>query len=126
MQAWLSGKYQRDSVPTGATRLGEDPSRGVEAYDKRNTERTFAILDVVKDIAADHGASMAQVSLAWLIQHPQVGSVILGARTTQQLADNLGAAQVELSTEQWERLEDVSRPHTPDYPYGFVDTMGGR
>jgi aryl-alcohol dehydrogenase-like predicted oxidoreductase len=39
---WLSGKYQRDSVPTGATRLGEDPSRGVEAYDKRNTERTFA------------------------------------------------------------------------------------
>ncbi len=123
---WLSGKYQRDSVPTGATRLGEDPSRGVEAYDKRNTERTFAILDVVKDIAAEHGASMAQVSLAWLIQHPQVGSVILGARTTEQLADNLGAAEVQLSTEQWERLEGVSRPHTPDYPYGFVDTMGGR
>ena len=123
---WLSGKYQRDSVPTGATRLGEDPSRGVEAYDKRNTERTFAILDVVSDIAADHGVSMAQVSLAWLVQHPQVGSVILGARSSEQLADNLGAADLTLTSDEWDRLDEVSQPHTPDYPYGFMDAMGGR
>ncbi len=123
---WLSGKYQRDRLPTGSTRLGENPSRGVEAYDKRNTERTFDILDVVKDIAGAHGVSMAQVSLAWLVQHPQVGSVILGARNSEQLADNLAAAQLSLSGEQWQRLEEVSRPHTPDYPYGFADRMGGR
>ena len=123
---WLSGKYQRDSLPTGASRLGEDPTRGVEAYDKRNTERTFRILDVVRDVAGECGVSMAQVALAWLVQHPQVGSVILGARTTEQLADNLGAASLTLSQDQWNRLEEVSRPHTPDYPYGFMDTMKGR
>jgi len=123
---WLSGKYLRDSLPTGASRLGEDPTRGVEAYDKRNTERTFRILDVVRDIAGECGVSMAQVALAWLVQHPQVGSVILGARTTEQLADNLGAASLTLSQDQWNRLEEVSRPHTPDYPYGFMDTMKGR
>ena len=123
---WLSGKYQRDSLPTGASRLGEDPTRGVEAYDKRNTERTFRILDVVRDVAGECGASMAQVALAWLIQHPQVESVILGARSSDQLADNLGAAALTLSHEQWDRLEEVSRPPTPDYPYGFMDTMKGR
>ena len=123
---WLSGKYQRDSLPTGASRLGEDPTRGVEAYDKRNTERTFRILDVVRDVAGECGVSMAQVALAWLVQHPQVGSVILGARTTEQLADNLAAASLTLSQDQWNRLEEVSRPHTPDYPYGFMDTMKGR
>ena len=123
---WLSGKYDRDSLPTGSTRLGEDPTRGVEAYDKRNTERTFQILDVVKDIAHDTGSSMAQVSLAWLIQHPQVGSVILGARTTDQLADNLGAVDLTLTDEQWQRLDEVSAPPLPDYPYAFMDTMKGR
>lgn len=123
---WLSGKYERDNVPTGATRLGEAPSRGVEAYEKRNTPRTFAILDVVREIAADHGASMAQVSLAWLVQHPQVISVILGARTPKQLADNLGSVDVTLTAGQWNRLEEVSRPYTPEYPYGFLDSIGGR
>lgn len=123
---WLSGKYERDNVPAGATRLAEGPRQAIEAYDKRNTERTFAILDVVKEIAADHGASMAQVSLAWLVQHPRVVSVILGARTPYQLADNLGASDVTLSADQWNRLEEVSRPHTPEYPYLFVDTIGGR
>ena len=69
---------------------------------------------------------MAQVSLAWLIQHPQVGSVILGARTTEQLADNLGAVDLTLTGEQWQRLDEVSAPPLPDYPYGFMDTMKGR
>ena len=123
---WLTGKYDRDSLPTGSPRLGEDPTRGVEAYDKRNTERTFQILDVVKDIASDQGASMAQVALAWLIQHPHVGSVILGARTTDQLADNMGAADITLTEEQWNRLDEVSAPPLPDYPYGFMDRMKGR
>ena len=123
---WLTGKYDRDFLPTGSTRLGEDPTRGVEAYDKRNTERTFRILDVVKDIASDQGASMAQVALAWLIQHPHVGSVILGARTTDQLADNMAAADITLTEEQWQRLDEVSAPPSPDYPYGFMDRMKGR
>ena len=62
---WLTGKYRRDARPDGATRLGEDPNRGVEAYDKRNTERTWAIIDAVTAIADDHGATPGQVAIAW-------------------------------------------------------------
>ena len=116
---WLTGKYQRDADPTGATRLGEDPERGMEAWEPRNKqERTWRILGVVEEIAKARGANMAQVSLAWLESQPAVTSVILGVRTTDQLADNLGAASVELTSDELERLDEVSAPVVSDYPYG--------
>jgi aryl-alcohol dehydrogenase-like predicted oxidoreductase len=116
---WLSGKYKRNETPTGATRLGEDPNRGVEAYRPRNEdERTWAILGAVQAIAEGHGRSMAEVSLAWLAQKPAVTSVILGARTTDQLAQNLTAATLRLSEDEMARLDAVSVPVTGDYPYG--------
>ncbi len=116
---WLTGKYQRDADPTGATRLGEDPERGMEAWAPRNKqERTWRILGVVEEIAKAKGASLAQVSLAWLESQPAVTSVILGVRTTDQLADNLGAASVELTSDELERLDEVSAPVVSDYPYG--------
>lgn len=116
---WLTGKYQRDTGPTGATRLGEDPERGMEAWEPRNKqERTWRILGVVEEIAKARGANMAQVSLAWLESQPAVTSVILGVRTTDQLADNLGAVSVELTSDELERLDEVSAPVVSDYPYG--------
>ena len=116
---WLTGKYQRDADPTGATRLGEDPERGMEAWEPRNKqERTWRILGVVEEIAKAKGAKLAQVSLAWLESQPAVTSVILGVRTTDQLADNLGAASVELTSDELERLNEVSAPVVSDYPYG--------
>jgi aryl-alcohol dehydrogenase-like predicted oxidoreductase len=116
---WLTGKYQRDTRPTGATRLGEDPDRGVEAYDPRSRrERTWAVIDVVREIAEQRGASMAQVALAWLVDRPTVSSVILGARTTDQLDDNLGAAGLHLSADETDRLDRASDPEPADYPYG--------
>ncbi|HST66165.1 MAG TPA: aldo/keto reductase, partial [Mycobacteriales bacterium] len=87
---WLTGKYDRTSRPEGATRLGENPERGVEAYDRRSTvQRTWDVIDAVQAIAQDRGVSMAQVALAWCSDRPMVTSVILGARTVQQLQDNL-------------------------------------
>lgn len=116
---WLTGKYQRDVDPTGATRLGEDPERGMEAWEPRNKQqRTWRILGVVEEIAKAKGANPAQVSLAWLESQPAVTSVILGVRTTDQLADNLGAASVELTSDELERLDEVSAPAVSDYPYG--------
>ncbi len=116
---WLAGKYERDKTPTGATRLGENPERGMEAYGPRNAEeRTWAVIDAVKEIAGKHKASPAQVSLAWLAARPQVTSVILGARTPEQLADNLGAADLELTKAEIDRLTEVSTPPMADYPYG--------
>jgi aryl-alcohol dehydrogenase-like predicted oxidoreductase len=116
---WLTGKYQRDRAPTGRTRLGEDPERGMEAYGRRNPEeRTWRVIDAVRSVAEARGASMAQVALAWLVDRPAVTSVILGARTLEQLEDNLGAAGLHLSASETARLDEASTPIVDDYPYG--------
>ncbi|MDH3298944.1 MAG: aldo/keto reductase [Acidimicrobiia bacterium] len=122
---WLTGKYRRNKRPEGATRLGEDPNRGVEAYDKRNTDRTWAIVDAVTAIASDHGCSPGQVAITWLLTRPTVSSVLLGARTLEQLDDNLGAADVTLSADDIARLTTVSAPGLPDYPYAMLEEFAG-
>ena len=115
---WLSGKYQRDVRPTGATRLGEDPGRGMEAYDRRGTERTWRIIDVVRDIAAGRGVSMAEVAVAWVTARPGVTSTILGARTPEQLETNLRAADLQLNRQETAELDAASDLRSADYPYG--------
>ena len=116
---WLSGKYQRDVDPTGATRLGENPTRGMEAWQARNDdERTWQVLDVVREVAEAHDASASQVSLAWLAAQPAVTSVIIGARSVEQLTDNMRAADLELTADELARLTDVSAPRVDEYPYG--------
>lgn len=116
---WLTGKYRRDEQPVGATRLGENPQRGVEAYGRRGAQqRTWEVLDAVEQVSKARGASMAQVSLAWLRERPTVSSVILGCRTTEQLADNLKAADLDLEPSEIARLDQASDPGAADYPYG--------
>ncbi|MBA2444579.1 MAG: aldo/keto reductase [Nocardioidaceae bacterium] len=115
---WLSGKYKRDERPSGATRLGEDPDRGMEAYDRRGTDRTWDVIDAVQTIAEDRDVSMAEVALAWLTDRPAVTSTILGARTTEQLDNNLRAADLHLTDEETATLDAVSTPGASDYPYG--------
>ncbi|MDO9377725.1 MAG: aldo/keto reductase [Nocardioidaceae bacterium] len=116
---WLTGKYRRDEAPTGATRLGEDPERGVEAYAGRSAQqRTWDVVDAVRAVAEARGATMAQVALAWLRDRPSVTSVILGARTTAQLVDNLGSADLVLDPAEVDALDAASDPGAADYPYG--------
>ncbi len=120
---WLTGKYRRDERPSGQTRLGENPSRGVEGFDRRNPlQRTWDVLDAVERVAKGRGASMAQVALAWLVDRPTVSSVILGARTLDQLEDDLGAVELHLSPEETAALDRASAPPTADYPYGGPGT----
>jgi aryl-alcohol dehydrogenase-like predicted oxidoreductase len=115
---WLSGKYRRDQRPAGATRLGEDPGRGMEAYDRRGTERTWQVIDAVQKVAEECGVSMAEVALAWVTARPAVSSTILGARTVTQLQANLRAAGLQLTAAQTAALDTASNPHPADYPYG--------
>ena len=69
----------------------------MEAYGRRNPEeRTWRVIEAVRSVAEARGVSMAQVALAWLVDRPAVTSVILGARTLEQLDDNLGAAGLHL------------------------------
>ncbi len=115
---WLSGKYRRNERPTGATRLGEDPNRGMEAYDRRGMERTWAVVDAVQKVADERGVSMAEVALAWVTDRPAVTSTILGARTVEQLEANLRAADLHLTEEETSALDAASDPRAVDYPYG--------
>ena len=115
---WLSGKYQRDARPAGATRLGDDPGRGREAYGRRGTERTWRVIDAVREIATARGVTMAEIALAWVTDRPAVSSTILGARSTEQLAANLRAADLHLTAAETAALDAASDPGPPDYPYG--------
>jgi aryl-alcohol dehydrogenase-like predicted oxidoreductase len=120
---WLTGKYRRDERPAGATRLGENPDRGVEGYDRRSRlERTWDVVDAVREVAEGRGVSMAQVALAWVTDRPAVTSTILGARTLEQLDDNLAAAGLHLSEKETARLDAASDPGAADYPYGGPGT----
>jgi aryl-alcohol dehydrogenase-like predicted oxidoreductase len=116
---WLTGKYRRDRRPEGATRLGENPERGVEAYDRRaSQERTWAVIEALEAVAKDRNVSLAQVALSWLVDRETVTSVILGARTLAQLTDNLAAAGLHLTAAETARLDAASDPRPADYPYG--------
>jgi aryl-alcohol dehydrogenase-like predicted oxidoreductase len=116
---WLTGKYDRDEQPRGATRLGEDPGRGMEAYGPRNAhERTWRIIDAVREVAEGRGVPMSHVALAWVADRPAVTSVILGARSVAQLDENLGAADLHLSDKETAMLTEASAPLVADYPYG--------
>jgi aryl-alcohol dehydrogenase-like predicted oxidoreductase len=117
---WLTGKYRRDQRPSGATRLGEDPGRGMEAWDRRDTDRTWTVIDAVQRIAEGRGVSMAEVALAWVTDRPGVTSTILGARTVDQLDANLKAAGLHLTDAETAVLDEASDPRPPDYPYGTL------
>lgn len=108
---WLTGKFTRDKKP--------DSGRHVTGFREPpiyNWDRLWDIVDVLVAVAKEHNVSGAQVALAWLQQRPNVTSVIIGARTIEQLEDNLKSADLKLSADQVKRLDDVSRPPLL-YPY---------
>jgi aryl-alcohol dehydrogenase-like predicted oxidoreductase len=116
----LTGKYQQDAAAGENTRYGDGSAQpGRHMYGRRTAaERTWAVLDVLGTIAAKREVSSAQIALAWVAGRPAVSSVILGARTLEQLTDNLAAADLVLTAEETETLDTVSDPEPADYPYG--------
>ena len=83
----------------------------MEAWGPRKPqERTWAVIDAVGEVAAESGVTSAQVALAWVGAQPAVTSVILGARTVEQLTDNLAAADLDLTAEQLEPAQRGQRP----------------
>jgi aryl-alcohol dehydrogenase-like predicted oxidoreductase len=103
----LSGKYRRDASPEGHTRQlsGEWNEPPV-----RDRDKLYDTIEALVDIAGAHGASVAQVALAWLLGRPAVTSVIIGARTDEQLRDNLGGADLMLTAEERGALDKISAP----------------
>jgi aryl-alcohol dehydrogenase-like predicted oxidoreductase len=98
----LSGKFDREGKgPEGARRVDFD-------FPPVDRNRAFSAVDVMREIAGEKNVSVAQVALSWLLHQSVVTSVIVGAKTPEQLADNLAAPQVMLSDDDLDRLEKVS------------------
>ena len=98
----LSGKYDRDGKgPEGARRASFD-------FPPVNKDRAFAAIDVMREIGDAKGVSVARIALAWLLHQKHVMSVIIGAKSVEQLDDNLAAVDVTLTGEDLERLDAVS------------------
>ncbi len=113
----LTGKFGPDQKgPEGARRASFD----FPVVDKA---RAFRCIDAMRPIAQRLQVSVAQVALAWLLSRPQVSTVIVGAKTPEQLADNLGAARLELSFEDLAALEEVSAL-PPEYPGWMLALQG--
>jgi aryl-alcohol dehydrogenase-like predicted oxidoreductase len=107
----LSGKYRRGVTPEGTARhLGDWHEPPI--YDD---DRLYDTIDVIVEIASARAVPPAQVALAWLLGRPSVTSLVVGARTHDQLAMNLGAVDVKLTAEEAGALERVSRTPLP-YP----------
>lgn len=105
----LSGKFTPDGQgPAGSRRANFD----FPVVDK---PRAFTVVDVMRPIAQRHKVSVAQVALAWLLSRPQVTSVIVGARTPEQLDDNLQASKLELTPADLHALDEASAL-APEYP----------
>jgi aryl-alcohol dehydrogenase-like predicted oxidoreductase len=108
----LSGKYRRDrEAPAGSRHLSDWDEPPV-----RDQEALWQIVDELVAVAEERGVSAAQVALAWLLARPGVTSLVIGARTEEQLLDNLASASLSLTVEELGRLERVSRPPLL-YPY---------
>jgi len=118
---FLSGKYARNQPPPPGVRL----EKWKERFAAFDSERGWRTLDAVNAIAEEKETTAAAVSLAWLLAKPAVSSVIFGARSVEQLDDNLKAADVKLSAEDVKRLDDASAFEL-GYPYNFIANIQKR
>ena len=113
----LSGKYASDAKGEAGSR------RSNFDFPPVDRPRCDACIEAMRPIAQAHGASVAQVALAWLLHQPQVTSVIVGAKRPEQLADNLGATKLVLSADELARLDTVSRLPA-EYPGWMFERQG--
>jgi aryl-alcohol dehydrogenase-like predicted oxidoreductase len=113
----LSGKFGPGApTPEGARRTHFD-------FPPVDAERAWACVAVMREIAREHGVSVAQVALAWLLAKPHVMSVIIGAKTLSQLEDNLAAADLALGGQELARLDEVSAL-PQEYPGWMFERQG--
>ena len=115
----LSGKFGRDKDgPQGSRRVVFD-------FPPVNRERAYDCVDVMREIGEAHGVSVARVALAYILAKPFTTSIIIGAKTVEQVDDNLAAAELELTPDEMARLDEVSKL-PPEYPGWMFERQGER
>ena len=113
---FLTGKYRRGEARPADARY-QDENQNADLF----SDAAFNVLDLVLAIAAEKGCTPSQFSLAWCAQQPGITSPIVGVRTMEQMEDNLGAIDVEVTDEDRERIDEVAPPGGVITPYYRAD-----
>ncbi|MGY3055583.1 aryl-alcohol dehydrogenase-like predicted oxidoreductase [Pedobacter sp. UYEF25] len=113
----LSGKYDRGGKSDGGRRANFD-------FPPVNKDKAFDILDILSPMAEEKNTSVAELSLAWLLHQKAVSSVIIGAKKTSQLKDNLKSVDVTFTEDELKKLDEVSRL-SAEYPGWMLERQGG-
>jgi aryl-alcohol dehydrogenase-like predicted oxidoreductase len=114
---FLSGKYTRESESVEGSR------RTTFDFPPVNKDKAYDIIDVIAEIGKQHQTSAARVALAWVRQQPGVTSTIIGAKTVEQLQDNIKSTELQLSADELKRIDEVSAL-TKEYPGWMVERQG--
>ena len=121
---FLTGRYRRDSAMPDGSRMATAGDDLEEAPARRAIERNFRVVDAAEAIAAERGATVARVAIAWLMGVDGVASPIIGPRTMAHLDDLIGAAEIDLTADERARLEGPAPP--PDlYPQRMLTEQVG-
>src|SRR6202000_2417544 len=110
----LSGKFTRNNEKAG------DSRRDIFDFPPVNREKAYDIIDVIMEIGKQHDVSAAQVALAWVRLQKGITSTIIGAKNPDQLKDNLQSVDLELSTDELKRIDEVSAL-SKEYPGWMVE-----
>lgn len=112
---FLSGKYTRENQ-----KAGSGARRDEFDFPPIDKEQAFDIVDVMEEIADDHDATVAEIALAWVRLQGGITSTIIGAKNMEQLTSNINSANIDLTNEELQKLDEISA--TPDrYPFWMVD-----
>ena len=115
---FLSGKYNRNNEKAG------DSRRDTFDFPPINKEKTYDIIDVLKEVSKAHNVSVAQIALAWVRLQKGVTSTIIGAKNPDQLFDNIKSVDLELSAEDLKKIDEVSAL-PKEYPGWMVERQAG-
>ena len=126
---FLSGKYTSEKKPASGTRIASVEKRegyrekSEDSWKKRATEQNFRILEEMGKISKKYNRSFAQIALSWIRAKKEITAPLIGARTLSQLEDNLGCIGWNLSEDEINTLDEVSRIDIP-YPHRFIRQFG--
>ena len=114
---YLSGKFRRNSLTPDESR------RSTFDFPPIDKEKAFACIDAMEPIAKNHGVSIAQVALAWILSKRSVSTIIIGARKLEQLKDNIASTKLTLNEDELQSLDAVSAL-APEYPGWMLAFQG--
>lgn len=120
---FVSGKYSKATPTSGRISMTSEDTE--ESWERRNNDKNWKIMGAIDTLTLKYNATHSQIAIAWILSRKVIASVVLGARTLDQLKDNMGANNILLTADELDVLTQLSK--LPEvYPYRFIDAYGDR